>query len=715
MNILNNLHGSRNTISRPQGGRRLQVYQLVLLALFLFLVPCVAILRSTDYVTADPAHKTSEETVYILAEQPVTIPMEPQSENWRSILLHLASPARVDEQAGEGMDDGTILEITLTDAEGTVLARSVLDEAGSGAGLSLDGEVTEITLDQVADAVLPEMDMMDGQAADDAGYTLALRSNADTEDAAYQMALCEDGTFWYRCTYRWMSNSMRLLTETLAAWLAIVVLAGVLLPSRADAGAAVRPERLFLAASIVLGILYFLVLPCMLVPDSSNHFVRSYLLTRGMLVLPAGGQVTIPSNLLPYASYTYTPYILLHSLSEPIDWSNTITYDAVNMALYSPLNYIVQAVGILAASLVTQNANAMQVIGAAFNYVVCTGILYWSIKKVPYGKTVIMILALVPMAVQERASLSADSITYACVIAMLAFCLHMQERQEPMKRREYVQMFLLLIMAASCKVIYFVIGFMILLIPAERFGREGQSTRMRAMVTKAAGCVVLLVFSVGWIGFASGYLGSTRAGGDTAAKVDIILHQTVRYIYILNKTVMNDGISYLYEMIGYKMGPTNILISPLIIFMAIVVIMIAIVVDVNVTHPAIATDADHENTRWAWLRHRYFRCLYMLAIATGICLLVMTSLYIQWTSLEAATYSIEGLQGRYFMPAAPCAVLAIICALRKPSGATPENAAATNPTAQTEQSAAYRSLAFAIAAINVLVLIYCWSHSSYIG
>lgn len=43
----------------------------------------------------------------------------------------------------------------------------------------------------------------------------------------------------------------------------------------------------------------------------------------------------------------------------------------------------------------------------------------------------------------------------------------------------------------------------------------------------------------------------------------------------------------------------------------------------------------------------------MVVVSLSIVLLIATSLYMQWTDIAASTYSIEGLQGRYFLPILP--------------------------------------------------------------
>ena len=633
-----------------------------LLPFFILMVPCIAMLRSTDYVNAD-ADAGAQAGIAVTAEHPICADIRSSDKNLRSVLLHIGAPS-------EYRDGESDLELVLTDEEGNIVASRNLASAEEAEGT--DNSVSPVELE--LQNVIPDSR---GKI-----YTLRASSHAANADEAFSLAVFENTEgqeIWYRCTYRFLSSSMRFVLVTLIGCALLIICNGILNRKSEKCSA----ERLFLIASVFLGILYFLVIPCMIVPDAANHFVRTYLLTKGVWVLPEGGMVDIPQNLLPYTNYTYTPYIVGHHLTEQVDWNREVSYDAVNMALYSPLNYLPQAAGMTLTGIFSRNPQVLQIGGAVESYAVCTGILYRAIRRIPYGKNTLALLALLPINLQERASLSADALSFACVTALLAFCLEHMKNCKLFTWREYLEMYVLLITAASCKIVYFLAGMLILIIPACAFGNK-----RKAALHRGLGLTVLLGLAGGWTVFASGYLGNTRGGGGTAYKVNLILHQPIRYIYILNKTILTDGVQYLFEAIGSKMGSTNIEISPLVIFTALLVLLYAVFAE--------RREMNLQN------RREKLCAFYLLILALGMVLLVMTSLYIQWTSVSAADYSIEGLQGRYFAPILPFLLFGYLTCRQ---GEQQEKASACNSS----------KAIFSMCAVNLLVLIICWGYSSYVG
>ncbi len=635
----------------------------------LLLIACMAlafsssIYRSTDYVVTDADYTMDDSKITVSPGNQVSVDVIPRAENFRSVLIHVGGAE------GSDSDAALIAELFHDD---TLLTSTTINSSDEDLGLE--------NADRSVELMIP-----DGTPQYES-YHLTLRAADDASSGSWLTAKdAASQNVWYRCTYRLFTNSQRVLLDVCGLLglliLLFVVVSAVKNPS---------PEKLFLIASVVLGVLYFFLLPSELVPDSANHYVRSYLITKGVFLLPNGGMVDIPANLLPFRNYSYTWYSLLHNFQNSIDWSHTEQYDAVNMALYSPVNYVFQACGIGLAEVFSNNTNVLQAAGELANYSGCTALIYYAIKKIPYGKTTLAVISLVPLAMQERMSLSADALSYAAVAAMTAFVLYERNENKEMGKKGYAAMYILLVLLASCKIVYFITGLLIVLIPTDRFG-----TGRKAVVHKIIGMAVLFVMSLGWIAIAaSGYLGNTRGGSSANVKMDILLHQPARYVYIVNKTILEDGIQYLFEMIGSKLGPTNIIVSDLVIFAAVIVLTWTL-----------------RNERIGRLSKSRRAAAFMLLISAAVTLLVMTSLYIQWTEPVAATYSIEGIQGRYFLPIMPVFLLAFL--VEKSN--TGERKCVSDGTASCIGTNSFSRAIFVIYAVNLMALLSCWNHQSYIG
>lgn len=465
-----------------------------------------------------------------------------------------------------------------------------------------------------------------------------LVSNSENDQNSYQVALDTSGEIWKQQIYLVLTKEER--KSTFLFWgEALVVLAYIALGANKWNRKMNKPENYFVFASLFLGVLYLVCVPVFQVPDEVNHYVRAYGIVHGYLLTPKDGMLPIPYNLIPYEWHTYSPYFLFHNWGNVIDGTSAILHNNVNMALYSPVSYVLQIIGIGIGEIISDNTYVLVHLGSLANMLGCTAIIYYAIKLIPYGKNILMVISLLPMAIQERASLSVDGITYALVVLVMAYCLWIRAEELVMNRKHYIILYSLLFMVSSCKVVYFVAGFMILLIPNQSFGN-----RMKGIIHKVIGCLLVLINSVGWFAIANGYLANTRAGGSSQEKVDYILNNTDRYLYILDKTFWLEGFQYAQQLIGSQLGSLNIQVNDIVILLFIILICKIYYQEKN---QCIKSD-------------NYVITAYMLLSVMAMILLIATSLYIQWTDIGASTYSIEGLQGRYFLPILPFVLIAFM-------------------------------------------------------
>ncbi len=442
-----------------------------------------------------------------------------------------------------------------------------------------------------------------------------------------------------------------------------------------------KPENIFVLLSVILGPLYLLSVPIFQVPDEVNHYVRAYGIVHGYFLSPEGGKMPIPDNLIPYEWYTYTPYILLKNFKMEINPDNCMIHDNVNMALYAPFSYIFQVLGIGAADLLCNNTYILVFAGSLVNMAGCTLLLYYAIKILPYGKWIIAFISLLPIALQERASLSVDTITYAAVVTMMAFCLYMRQKHTRMNLKEAATLYLLIALVSSCKVVYFPTAFLLMLIPKECF-----ANRRKEILLKAAGIMETFVFSAGWLLIAKNYLGNTLAGGDSAEKIQYILRNPGRYLYILDKMFWENEEGLIGEMFGSKLGSLNIVINvTLIMFVALLFCK------------AYYGEKDRRE------KPDYPAEVVMLLMSAGMILLIATSLYIQWTVLAASTYYIQGLQGRYFLPVLAMVCCGLVSVKKKERGRAEEN-----------QSNVFGAV-WGLYVVNLLVIMEIIVYSSYTG
>lgn len=609
------------------------------------------------YVYQDAFRELGGDSAYVTADRSLRQEIALSGRKFRSILLNIAAPAELSGQYA------TTVRVYRDDEEifTSTFSNDTLFEVDDPSGYA-----TEFVFDHIVDV------------DDSSRYFLEITSDSPAQNTAYGFGLTCEGGVWSRTTYLLFTKAQRKL----AVFLSVLTLSAAvyaLMFLKRNVKWTAKPENIFLIMSIPLCILFLFLVPVFQVPDEGNHYVRAYGIVHGYFLTPSGGQIPIPENLFPFSQHSYTPYILFKNFSMQIDGSSAVLYDNTNMALYSPVSYVFQALGIFLGELLTKNTYVMVILGRLANAAGCTAIIYYAVKYIPYGKGILMFLALTPMALQERASLSVDAVTFAMALAVLAYCLYFRTERKQISGRQLGLLYVMLLMVASCKIVYFVAAGLVLLIPRECFG-----SRRKSVFHKTVSLAVVLLASLGWLFIAGRYLQYTRGGGETTEKIMYILRHPGRYLYIMDKKIWQDGAQFLYELLGSSLGSLNISVNGCLIIMLLAVLCGFVF--------------------WekAWKKQPDYRCsLFLTMISAGTILLIFTSLYIQWTDINAYTYDIEGLQGRYFLPILPYLLCACISSL--------------HPAQVTDRGrSSFMKLSYVLYFINLLVLVVIWEYSSFV-
>lgn len=630
-------------------GYKLYIFLLIILIAYVGRI-------NSEYVYQDTFEALGEYNTYITSDTPLRQEIILSGKDFRSILLNIAVPEESDGQY--------TTTIRIYTDERDLFVNSFTNDTTFEVN-DTRGYATEFVFDDIINV------------DKNTHYYIEITSDASMQNNAYGFGQTTEGNVWNRPTYLLFTEKQRKI----ATFFAILILSMpvYILFFRKNAGEKMtRPENIFAVLSIPLCLFYLILVPIFQVPDEVNHFVRSYGVVHGYFLIPSDGQMPIPENLIPFPWYSYTPYILFKNFIMQIDGSKTILHNNVNMALYSPISYVFQIFGVGLGEFLTHNTYVMVALGSIANAVGCTVIIYYAIKYIPYGKGPLLFLALTPMALQERASLSVDAITFSMAVAMLAFCLYMRVNRKQMNKKQLFLWYLIMLMTASCKVVYFIVAALSLIIPWECFG-----SKKKSVLHKSVGIAMVFLVSFGWLLIAGKYLQYTRGGGETAEKIAYILKNPSRYLYIMDKVVWRDGVELFNQMIGSNLGSMDIIINSCLI-MVLVVLLCRL----------LFWEKDRR------IQPDYFSSLILACIGIGTILLIFTSLYIQWTELAASTYDIEGLQGRYFLPALPYLLCAFI------SSSHPDKIVQEN-------NKVFLKSAYTIFFINLLVLVMVWEYSSF--
>ncbi|MDR0297786.1 MAG: DUF2142 domain-containing protein [Streptococcaceae bacterium] len=172
-------------------------------------------------------------------------------------------------------------------------------------------------------------------------------------------------------------------------------------------------EKLFLIFILGFGVFFALLAPVGTIPDEQYHFNQTFRLIfhsdqkiSDMDRLPDSAGVTDisfdgpkPTSLYAESYTRKVPFVEQTKFQLNFTWSG--------------LRRLPQAIGILIGRYIYPSYGVMFLVGRLFNLLFYAGVIYIAIKKAAFGKFPMVFVALLPMSVQQAASLSYDTSLFA--------------------------------------------------------------------------------------------------------------------------------------------------------------------------------------------------------------------------------------------------------------------------------------------------------------
>lgn len=417
-------------------------------------------------------------------------------------------------------------------------------------------------------------------------------------------------------------------------------------------------EYTFLVCYIIMGIVQIFAVPIFKTPDEGAHFLRSYEISLGHAVSEQriNGSVLNEENVdekvnvsedytvevgrdLPEAllfggtlSWTGMTNMKLYDLKDMysyrIDNDNVTFISFANSALYAPGTYLPQALGISFARVFSDKALILAYAARLANWLISGLLLFFAIRYTPIGKNMIFLIAMMPMNMQQCNSMSPDAFTFSVCVALFSFVLYQRfGRKEKMKLKHYIIMYILVFILCQCKIVYVPLCLLLFLIPKERFG-----TKRKYILNIIGVALVGIVICLGWLIISSGLLIEIQPGVSPSEQVSWILHHPIDYITVMLRTIDANGDTWIRWALGEKLGWLNIDTSYILLFIYGILLIIVLFLDNDI----------------AKVDYTFYVRGMMLGVSVIVIVLIMTSLYVQWTALRMP--EIEGIQGRYFLP-----------------------------------------------------------------
>lgn len=409
------------------------------------------------------------------------------------------------------------------------------------------------------------------------------------------------------------------------------------------------PEKAFLIIGLFFGIIFLLIVPPFQVPDEPAHFFRAYQISEGKLIAEKRENTTggvIPKSLFDsmmiWDNLKFHPEIktskkqLFETFNISLEKREKQFASFPNTALYSPIPYFPQAVGIGIGRAFYLSPVILMYLGRLANLVTSVAITFFAIKIIPAFKWVFFLIALTPMATFQRASLSSDSFINSISILLIATIVSyaFDTSKKNVFTANVVVLCLLSILLSLSKQAYFIIPFLCFLIPKYKIGNKTKYFII---------CLSLILTSVfAWISWSlvikEIYVPLRIDFPTVGEQSHFILSHPVKFALILLNDFNVNIEAYLKQFIGVLGWLDTPLPSILYISYAPILLFIALID--NCTNVIIM------------LKDK----LIILAVLLSSIFLIYLLTYLSWSSVVGQEV-IEGIQGRYFIPLAPLLLL----------------------------------------------------------
>ena len=400
----------------------------------------------------------------------------------------------------------------------------------------------------------------------------------------------------------------------------------------------------FLAIMLMLGIIYTLVITVYAVPDEPWHIDTAYRVSNQLMGIEnAKGPNRAykrSSDFEPTAmdnvNISVDSYRKLYEelISTSQDEQLKPGYVANTLANATRFNYLPQALGFTIARMLHLGYLPMILLGRIWNLAAAVFLMYFGLKKLPFGKTIFAIIGMLPITLQQVMSCSYDPVLIGCAYIFVGYCLFLAYTEEEVYLNDIIIMMLSGGMLAACKGgVYLPLVFLILLIP---FKRKLFNKKWLPVIGMLCLCVLFMFgrqFASKIFTIVTMTAGSVfgRAEQVELYTVSYFIQNPIELLRVFENTFMLLSDHYIATFVGGLMGWLNVRVYWFVVFGFCLLLFMASMRGKTAKQYVSFGD----------------KCYFSL-ICLGCLGLIAVSMLVSWTPM--GNEAILGIQGRYFIP-----------------------------------------------------------------
>jgi uncharacterized membrane protein len=404
-------------------------------------------------------------------------------------------------------------------------------------------------------------------------------------------------------------------------------------------------EKVYLVIALSSGLLMAAINPPFSgVPDEQPHFLKAWAVAKGDFTCRTGN--TIPKSAYRL-SIAYPVLAKIPGVGEKVLFHKTLkkfldqddltepTENKFAVCGAAPLGYLPQAAALRIGALFHWSALAGFYLARVFNLLVAVLLVYWAMRIIPFGKIVLLVIGLLPMTIQQFASLGYDALHIGASLLFIAYVTRLAvEARNPVRARDAAALLLLGLLVCTVKYGYLGLTLLIFLLPASKFKDQKRYWLFALGYVAFNVLVFYLVYRYFQAHLAPG-------GGPGLAKVspvrqyEHVVGSPLRFLLTVIDSLYV-MFNFYFETFLFKPGWLNVSLPPL--WYALMATGMVVLV--------------HNEAEDVPLTGRQRRIMLGVFLLNAIA--IFFSMYIAWTPVGAPI--ITGVQGRYFLNIFPLLV-----------------------------------------------------------
>lgn len=400
--------------------------------------------------------------------------------------------------------------------------------------------------------------------------------------------------------------------------------------------------KTFAVFAIILALLMSFAIPLSCAPDEWTHFTNAYNYSS---ILMGKDSMTVDELLIIREAdlaneshdISIDRYDEINEDFELFTDNNELTEIPFAIVNSSPFYvYIPQIIGITVGRLLHLGSVPTYYLARFLNIALYIALVIIAVKRIPFGKTALMIMSVFPMSLQQAASVSSDPFINGMSFVVIALALELIYSKERITVKDVIPLIIASVILAPCKLVYFALPFMTLLIPKEKFDKKTVRIFSRYIVPLfSVGALVLLQFK-NLVGYTDSEPEQTLVSDVPTYSFSFIFEKPVEFVMMFVRTLKINAYYYVESMISSPLGWMQIHVSELITVIFCILVLLSLI--------PIKDKTDRFNVR-------YTDRLLSAIIIAGTASLVILSMFSAWTPSDFDI--IIGVQGRYFLPVLP--------------------------------------------------------------